>query len=116
MKRLLRPETAFFLAIWLILLIAFRERGFYDPGALWHIKVGEIILDRGFPHTDPFTYTFEGKTWIPQQWGAEVLMAAGHRVGGLDTLLLGFTALVAGLFTLIFRAPFTPAWGRCWPG
>lgn len=103
MKRLFRPETAFFLAIWLILSVAFRERGFYDPGALWHIKVGEIILDRGFPHTDPFTYTFEGKTWIPQQWGAEVLMAVGHRLGGLDTLLLGFTALVAGLFTLIFR-------------
>jgi hypothetical protein len=102
-KRLFRPETAFFLAVWLILLIAFRERGFYDPGALWHIKVGEIILDRGFPHTDPFTYTFEGHTWIPQQWGAEVLMALAHRAGGLDTLLLGFTALVAGLFTMIFR-------------
>lgn len=103
MKRLFRPETAFFLAIWLILLIAFRERGFYDPGALWHIKVGEIILDRGFPHTDPFTYTYEGRTWIPQQWGAEVMMALGHRIGGLDTLLLGFTVLVAGLFTAIFR-------------
>lgn len=103
MKRFFRPETAFFLAIWLILLVGFRERGFYDPGALWHIKVGEIILDRGFPHTDPFTYTFEGQTWIPQQWGAEVLMALGHRAGGLDTLLLGFAALVAGLFTLIFR-------------
>ena len=103
MKRLFRHETAFFLAVWLILLVAFRERGFYDPGALWHIKVGEIILDRGFPHTDPFTYTFEGHTWIPQQWGAEVLMAWAHRVGGFDTLLLGFTALVAGLFTVIFR-------------
>ncbi|HEY3787466.1 MAG TPA: hypothetical protein VGL71_01370, partial [Urbifossiella sp.] len=103
MKRLFRPETAFFLAVWIILLIAFRERGFYDPGALWHIKVGEIILDRGFPHTDPFTFTFEGHTWIPQQWGAEVLMALAHRLGGLDTLLLGFTVLVAGLFTAIFR-------------
>ena len=103
MKRLFRHETAFFLAVWLILLVAFRERGFYDPGALWHIKVGEIILDRGFPHTDPFTYTFEGHTWIPQQWGAEVLMAWAHRVGGLDTLLLGFTVLIAGLFTAIFR-------------
>ena len=103
MKRLFRPETAFFLAVWLILLVTFRERGFYDPGALWHIKVGELILDRGFPHTDPFTYTFEGHTWIPQQWGAEVLMAWAHRVGGLDTLLLGFTALIAGLFTAIFR-------------
>jgi hypothetical protein len=102
-KRLLRPETAFFLAIWLILLLAFRERGFYDPGALWHTKVGEIILDQGFPHTDPFTYTFTGHVWIPQQWGAEVLMALAHRAGGFDTMLLGFSVLVAGLYTVIFR-------------
>ena len=103
MKRLFRPETAFFLIIWLVLLLAFRERGFYDPGALWHVQVGEIILTSGFPHTDPFTYTFEGRTWIPQQWGAEVLMALAHRASGFDTMLLGFATLVAGLFALIFR-------------
>ena len=102
-NRLVRPETVFFLCVWLVVLVAFRERGFYDPGALWHVKVGELILDRGFPHTDPFTYTYEGRTWIPQQWGAEVLMALAHRVGGLDAMLLGFATLVAGLFTLIFR-------------
>ena len=68
MKRLLRPETLFFLAIWLILLIAFRERGFYDPGSLWHVKVGQIILKEGMPRTDPFSYTFEGQRWMPQQW------------------------------------------------
>ena len=103
MTRLFRPETAFFLGVWLLLMVAFRERGFYDPGALWHIKVGELILSSGFPHTDPFTYTFEGRTWIPQQWGAEILMALAHRAGGLDTMLLGFTTLIAGLFTAIFR-------------
>jgi hypothetical protein len=102
-KRLFRPETAYFLIIWLLLLLAFRERGFYDPGSLWHVRVGELILAQGFPHTDPFTYTFEGRTWIPQQWGAEVLMALAHRAGGLDAMLLGFATLVAGLFTLIFR-------------
>jgi hypothetical protein len=101
-NRLLRPETAFFLIVWLVLLFAYRERGFYDPGALWHTRVGEIILTTGFPHTDPFTFTFEGRTWIPQQWGAEVLMALAHRAGGFDTMLLGFATLVAGLFTLIF--------------
>jgi hypothetical protein len=102
-KRLFRPETLFFLATWLVLLLAFRERGFYDPGSLWHIKVGEIILNQGMPHTDPFSYTFEGQTWVPQQWGAEVLMALTHRVGGLDAMLLAFATLVAALYTLIFR-------------
>ena len=103
MKRLFRPETAFFLLTWLGLMVAFRDRGFYDPGALWHVKVGEIILDRGIPQTDPFSYTFEGQRWVPQQWGAEVLMALAHRAGGLDAMLLGFATGVALLYTLIFR-------------
>lgn len=103
MKRLFRLETAFFLLTWLGLMVAFRDRGFYDPGSLWHVRVGEIILDRGIPQTDPFSYTFEGRRWVPQQWGAEVLMALAHRAGGLDAMLLGFAAGVALLYTLIFR-------------
>jgi hypothetical protein len=103
MNRLFRPETVFFLLTWLGLMVAFRDRGFYDPGALWHVKVGEIILDRGIPQTDPFSYTFEGRRWVPQQWGAEVLMALAHRAGGLDAMLLGFAAGVALLYALIFR-------------
>ncbi|MBA4063588.1 MAG: hypothetical protein C0501_07710 [Isosphaera sp.] len=103
MSRPFRAETAFFLAAWLLLLVAFRERGFYDPGSLWHVTVGEIILTTGMPQTDPFSYTFEGVRWVPQQWGAEVLMALAHRAGGLDTLLLAFAAGLAALYTLIFR-------------
>jgi hypothetical protein len=101
--RLFRPETVFFLVVWIGLTVAFRDRGFYDPGALWHIKVGEIILERGMPQTDPFSYTFAGQPWVPQQWGAEVLMAVAHRAAGLDALLLAFTAGVALLYALIFR-------------
>ncbi|MCS6863593.1 MAG: hypothetical protein RMJ56_14110 [Gemmataceae bacterium] len=103
MKRLFGAETLFFLVTWLALLIAFRERGFYDPGSLWHIKVGEIILERGMPQTDPFSYTLADHPWVPQQWGAEVLMAWAHRAGGLDALLLSFATAVAFLYTLIFR-------------
>lgn len=103
MSRVFRSETVFFVCVWLVLLFAFRERGFYDPGALWHIKVGEIILKDGMPQTDPFSFTFEGQRWVPQQWAAEVLMAMTHSAGGLDALLLVFATAVAFLYTLIFR-------------
>ncbi len=103
MTRLLRPETLFFLFVWLLMLFAFRERGFWDPGSLWHIKVGDIILNQGMPQTDPFSYTFENKPWVPQQWGSEVLMSKAHTLGGLDLMLLAFSTGVALLFTLIFR-------------
>jgi hypothetical protein len=101
-SRLFRPEAAFFLLCWLGLTVRFQSRAFDDPGALWHVKVGERILADGFMHTDPFTYTFAGRTWIPQQWGGEVLLAVAHRVGGFDAMLLGMATLVAGLFTWVF--------------
>jgi hypothetical protein len=97
-----RPEVGFFLLCWLGLQAHFRERAFNDPGALWHVKVGERILASGFMHEDPFTYTFTGHVWIPQQWGGEIAMALAHRTGGFDTLLLGLCSIVAGLFTWIF--------------
>src|SRR5262249_54163033 len=70
--------------------------------SLWHIKVGGIILNEGMPQTDPFSYTFEGHKWVPQQWGAEVLMAWVHGIGGFDAMLLGFATGVALLFPLVF--------------
>ncbi len=97
------PESLFFLAVWLMLLVVFRERALFDPGALWHTVVGERILTGGFMTTDPFTYTHAGRTWIPQQWGAEVLMALAYRVGGFDAQLLGFATLLAALFTWLFH-------------
>ncbi len=100
--RLIRPEVGFFLLVWLGLQAHFRERAFNDPGALWHVKVGERILDAGFMREDPFTYTFAGHVWVPQQWGGEVAMALAHRAGGFDTMLLGLCTMVAGLFTWLF--------------
>jgi hypothetical protein len=50
---------------------------------------------------------------MPQQWGAEVLMALTHRVGGLDAMLLAFATGTALLFTLIFRRCLQSGMG--WP-
>lgn len=100
--RFVPPEVVFFLAAWVAVLVVFREKAFHDPGAYWHIRVGDLILDRGLPHADPFTYTFAGAAWVPQQWGAEVVMSVAHRVGGFDTLLTGFAVVVAGLFAGVF--------------
>jgi hypothetical protein len=91
------PPTALaFLAFWLLLTLLLRTQPFDDPGSLWHVRVGEIILTHGFPTTDPFTFPFADRTWIPQQWLGEIAMALLHRVGGFDTMLLGMTVLLAG--------------------
>ena len=101
--RYLHPETIVFLALWTVLSALLRERAFYDPGALWHVVVGEIILTQGMPQSDPFSFTCAGQRWVPQQWGAEVLMALLHQLGQLDLLFLAFTAGLAALYTWLFH-------------
>jgi hypothetical protein len=101
--RCLHAETIVFLALWIVLLALLPERAFYDPGSLWHIVVGEIILTQGMPQSDPFSFTCAGQRWVPQQWGAEVLMALLHRLGQLDLLFLTFTATLAALYTWLFH-------------
>src|SRR6266540_6919888 len=95
-----RTETVIFLGIWLALMLAGRSRLFLDPGALWHIVVGQhILFGEGLPHTDIFTCTFAGKPWIAQQWLGECVLALLHQLGGLDTVLLATVCLLAALFT-----------------
>ena len=40
LNRLLRPETGFYLGIWLFLMVGGRSRLFRDPGTFWHTCIG----------------------------------------------------------------------------
>ncbi|HVK15849.1 MAG TPA: hypothetical protein VM533_02810 [Fimbriiglobus sp.] len=92
------PGLLLFLGFWLLLLAGGRTNFFRDPGTFWHTVVGEKILTDGFFDTDPYTFTFAGKQWIPHQWLGEVGMALVHRVSGLDGLLAVSTGVLAALF------------------
>src|SRR5262249_43182006 len=68
-RRFWPPQTFLFLGIWLVLMLAGQSRLFHDPGALWHIVVGEQILsDRELVVADRFSCSFAGRPWIAQQW------------------------------------------------
>ena len=113
MKRLFGPPTWLFMGVWLVLLVGGRSRFFQDPGTFWHVAVGDRIIESGFFDTDPYTFTFAGKTWIPHQWLGECTMAILNRVGGFDTLLLATATLLAAVFTglgvRLLRAGFHPS-------
>src|SRR5262249_11681353 len=101
-QRFWRPETGIFLGIWLVLLVGGRSGFFRDSDTLWHTMAGEQMVASGHLITsDSFSFTMKGEKWIPHQWLAECLMALMHRIGGLDTLLLGTVALLASLYTCL---------------
>ncbi len=113
MKQLFRPVTWLFVGVWLVLLIGGRSRFFQDPGTFWHVAVGDRIIESGFFDTDPFTFTFHDKPWIPHQWLGECAMSIAHDIGGFDTLLVGtatlLAAVYAGIVVRLLRAGFHPS-------
>ena len=99
-KRYWRPETGIFLGIWLVLLIGGRSKFLQDPGTFWHTVVGEQMLStHQLIYHDTFSFTFAGQPWSPHQWLGECIMAALHRLDGLDTLLLATVTVLASLYT-----------------
>ena len=76
---------------------------FNDGDTSWHIATGQWILDhRAIPHSDPFSFTWAGKPWVPIEWLAEVLYAGGYRIAGYGGVAALVTAALMAVHGLIF--------------
>jgi len=63
----------------------------------WHVRLGEAVIDGwGIPRVDTFTFTAEGSRFLHQAWLAGAVLAALHRAGGPELVVmanaLAFTA------------------------
>jgi len=76
---------------------------FNDGDVSWHIATGQWILDhRAIPHTDPFSFTWFGKPWVPIEWLAEVIYAAAYRLAGYAGIAALVTAALMALHATVF--------------
>ena len=104
MKKFFRPETFVFFLIFFTFMIGGRSRLLRDPGTFSHTTFGEHMLSSGhFIRTDYFSFTANGEPWIAQQWLGECIMAAVHRLAGLDGLLVITVAALAFLYAWVAR-------------
>lgn len=95
------PDVAMLMSlltvIWCLFLFDGTQQLFRDSDTGWHIRAGEAILDgKGLPRVDNWSLTRSGQSWFAWEWGADVLMGAAHRLGGM--------AWVAGLYALVLAA------------
>jgi hypothetical protein len=80
-------------------------RGHFDPDFFWHLATGRQILESGaIPSTDPFSFTWAGRPWIPDQWLGDLLIAWVVDVSGDAGVLLLFGAVAAGGLALVAAA------------
>jgi hypothetical protein len=71
----------------------------------YHLRAGAMTLDTGqIPTVDTFTFTAPGASWLNQQWGAQVILAAVYKLAGWTGLTLLRAALVGLIFGCLFEA------------
>ena len=78
-----------------------------DNSFFWHLRTGRLILDRGIPHADPYSFSAPGHRWVAQSWLAEVLYGLLDKAIGPFgiRLLTAFTgaAVAAVTYFLVHR-------------
>lgn len=99
----------FFVAV--VFLFAVKPLG--ESDAFYHLKAGEVIWEtRSIPQEDIFSYTAEGRKWVPHEWLAQVVFHLIYLGGGLWGVILftaGIAALTYGLiFLILFRRGADP--------
>jgi hypothetical protein len=71
----------------------------------YQVRAGDLIIStHHIPSIDTFTFTVFGRPWVDQQWGAQVLLAAAHRLDGWATVSVLEAALIGLTFCFIYLA------------
>jgi hypothetical protein len=98
------PLIALMLAVVLIPAVLGSSTTIFNDGDVsWHIATGQWILHHhAIPHTDPFSFTWAGKPWVPIEWLSEVLYASAYSLAGYGGVAALVTAALIGLHAAVF--------------
>jgi len=104
-RRAILPDLAgiWGLVIFLTLTAVAGSKALKDGDTLWHIKMGQVMLERGeVLKQDLFSHTAYGQPWHAHEWLSEIIMAGLHDWAGLSGVTIFFFALTGLTFTLLF--------------
>ena len=89
--------------VWFALGVVAGAHELSDNSFLTHLATGRLILDRGAPHVDPYSFTAAGRPWVVQSWLFSVVEAGLDRVAGPWAIRWVFGLVVGSLAALLWR-------------
>jgi hypothetical protein len=74
-----------------------------DADTYWHVAVGRLIWQTAsVPHIDEMSHTFQGHTWIANDWLIELLMYGAYSLGGWRAVVLLTDCTLAATYALLY--------------
>lgn len=100
------PKVGIHDGVTLIMVITLLATGFHnfadDPGVGWHLATGRFIAENfQVPDYDPFLAADKVRSWICDQWLADLLMYKLFQYGGWPLLYMTFGLLYLLTFSLV---------------
>jgi hypothetical protein len=91
---------------WFLLVVgatfwASTGRPLKDPDIWWHVRTGQLILDHGIPHREPWAFTAIGNTWVPTAWLSDVVLAMTHDFVGWSGIV-ALKVIASGILLWLF--------------
>jgi hypothetical protein len=87
-----------------VLLLLVGNQLLNDPDTMWHITVGQWMLDhRAVPETEVYSFTMRGQPWISMYWVAQVLYAKAYSIFGWSGPVVLAAAGSAATFALLAK-------------
>lgn len=100
----LSTRRLFFLIL-LMVLFFLSVREVTDPDFWWHLRAGQYIFEtRSIPHTDIFSFTFDGREWVTHEWLSEVLIYFIFKWLGGGGLVTCFELIITAAFALSYHS------------
>jgi hypothetical protein len=87
----------------LLIISYFTTDQWIDPDFGWHLKTGELILKKGVPKVDWYTFSMPDFPWIDHEWLSDVLIYKIYSLFGFKFLLIFFLSISIFAFLLLIK-------------
>ena len=88
----------------LIYAFLFASQPLDDADFWFHLKTGQYVFQHGqTPHTEPFSFTFNGLPWVAHGWLSGTFFYAVYSAIGLYALIFIFAILAALSFWIVLK-------------
>src|ERR1700759_3402162 len=78
---------------------------FNDGDVSWHIATGRWILaHHAIPRTDPFSFTWFGKPWVPIEWLTEAILGGAYNIAGYGGVAALVTLALMALHAIVYAS------------